>query len=162
MIRLKQSCESRQKQVRHCDSLILLSFSSSFIRAILVIYHCSISSLLLHHHHLSYHSCCCSSSVHSLSVSSTDCCDWELHFIRLWNLYILTNLKKLIKFVHIISFISFILICLVHFVVLHYYIYALQIRLSFSFAMIFESNLCILILQNNWVVASQHILSIIY
>src|SRR5204863_336075 len=32
-------------------------FSLFFIRAILVIYYCSIFLSLLHHHHLSYHSC---------------------------------------------------------------------------------------------------------
>ena len=105
---------------------------------ILFIYHCS------HHYHFQSHSCqlyivfivfCYSISCHHstyylsscsfvcLSVSSTDCHDWELHFIRLQNSYILTDLRKLIKFIHIILSISFILIHLVCFIILHYYIY---------------------------------------
>ena len=54
-----------------CHTLFL-SFS---VKAILVVCYCSIFLLLLHYYHLSYHSHCCLLFVHSLLVSSTNCCD---------------------------------------------------------------------------------------
>ena len=41
------------------------------------------------------------------------------------------------------------------------FIYALQIRLSFDFATISELNMQVLISQNNWVEALQHVLNVI-